>query len=105
MTFIKVGDQQIEVDDQGFLVDPFIWNEDIANAIALRESISQLTEEHWKIIRYFRDYYSQHSTLPAISRVCKEHGISLKRVYELFPSGPSRGACKIAGLPRPRGCV
>jgi tRNA 2-thiouridine synthesizing protein E len=96
---------RLEVDEDGFIQQPEIWNERIALALASTDGVSRLTEGHWKIINYIRSYYLQFDIAPMIRKLCKETGYSLKQVYELFPSGPARGACKVAGLPKPTGCV
>jgi len=101
---INIKDREIEVDDEGFLIDPDDWSEDLAVALASREGIT-LTEDHWKIIRYLRDYYNEFQIAPMIRKLCKDTGYSLKQIYELFPAGPAKGACKLAGLPKPAGCV
>jgi tRNA 2-thiouridine synthesizing protein E len=95
----------IEVDEDGFIQDPAAWNEQLALAIAETEDVPELTEDHWKVINYLRDYYAQFGIAPMIRKLCKETGFQLKYIYELFPSGPAKGACKIAGLPKPTGCV
>lgn len=105
MPFITVNGKDYELDEDGFLVDPEQWNEELAVALAKQEGIEELTEEHWKVIRYLRDYYKQFQIAPMIRKLCKETGFSLKRIYELFPSGPAKGSCKVAGLPKPTGCV
>ena len=69
------------------------------------EGIGELTEDHWKVIRYLRNYCLQFGIAPMIRKLCKETGFHLKKVYELFPSGPAKGACKVAGLAKPTGCV
>ncbi|TEB13667.1 TusE/DsrC/DsvC family sulfur relay protein [Pelotomaculum propionicicum] len=104
MPGINIKDREIEVDDEGFLIDPDDWSEDLAVALASREGIT-LTEDHWKIIRYLRDYYNEFQIAPMIRKLCKDTGYSLKQIYELFPAGPAKGACKLAGLPKPAGCV
>lgn len=105
MPTINVNGVEIEVDEDGFIVDPDLWSEDVAKAFAEQEGIKELTEEHWKVINYLRDYYKQYQIAPMIRKLCKETGFSLKQIYELFPSGPAKGACKLAGLPKPTGCV
>lgn len=105
MPYINVKGQQIEVDEDGFLVDPEMWSADVVAAFAAVEDIAELTEDHWKVINYLRDYYKQFGIAPMIRKLCKETGFSLKQIYELFPSGPAKGACKLAGLPKPTGCV
>lgn len=105
MAFISVAGQQIGIDEDGFLVDPDVWNNDIVQAFAKVEEIDALTEDHWKVINYLRDYYKQFGIAPMIRKLCKDTGFTLKQIYDLFPSGPAKGACKLAGLPKPTGCV
>ncbi len=62
-------------------------------------------EEHWRLVNYLRDYYLKFEIAPPIRMLTKQTKLDLKRVYELFPGGPAKGACKIAGLPKPTGCV
>ncbi|GAB4371271.1 MAG: TusE/DsrC/DsvC family sulfur relay protein [Acidobacteriota bacterium] len=99
------GDITIEVDEDGFMQNPEQWNEQVAAALATTEGVEELTEEHWKVIQYLRDYYLQFGVAPMIRKLTKETGFPLKKIYELFPSGPAKGACKVAGLPKPTGCV
>lgn len=105
MPSLNVSGNLIELDEDGFLINPEDWNEDVARAFALTEGIREMTEDHWKVIRYLRDYFNQFQIAPMIRKLCKETGFSLKYIYELFPSGPGKGACKLAGLPKPTGCV
>jgi tRNA 2-thiouridine synthesizing protein E len=63
-----------------------------------------MTDEHWTVVNYIRDYFSEFGTAPMIRKLCKKT-FPIKRVYELFPSGPAKGACKVAGLAKPTGCV
>ena len=99
------GDVSIEVDEDGFMAEPENWNETVAAAIATTEGVEGLTEEHWKVVNYLRDYYLKFGVAPMIRKLCKETGFKLNKIYELFPSGPAKGACKVAGLPKPTGCV
>jgi tRNA 2-thiouridine synthesizing protein E len=69
------------------------------------EGIERLTPEHWAVINYIRSCFLQNNLAPMVRKVCQTTGLSLKRIYELFPSGPAKGACKVAGLPKPDGCV
>jgi len=105
MPYINVGGIDIEIDEDGFIQDPGKWNEAVAKALALSEDVPELTENHWKVINYLRDYYLKFGIAPMIRKLCKETGFSLKEIYDMFPSGPAKGACKIAGLPKPTGCV
>jgi TusE/DsrC/DsvC family sulfur relay protein len=105
MPFIKLDGTEIEVDEDGFIQEPDRWSEELAMVIAKTEDVDDLTEDHWKVINYLRDYYQRFGIAPMIRKLCKETGFQLKYIYELFPSGPAKGACKIAGLPKPTGCV
>ncbi|RJO66762.1 MAG: TusE/DsrC/DsvC family sulfur relay protein [Myxococcales bacterium] len=105
MAFFEKDGVKFEVDEDGFIVNPDDWNEAVAKALASTEDISTLNEDHWKIMNYLRDYYKKFGVAPMIRKLCKETGYPLKQIYELFPSGPAKGACKLAGLPKPTGCV
>lgn len=105
MPTFEHGSIKIEVDEDGFMDDPSAWNEEVAKAIATTEGVNDMSERHWKLVRYLRDYYLKFGIAPMIRKLCKETGFSLKEVYELFPSGPAKGACKVAGLAKPTGCV
>ncbi|MEW5871849.1 MAG: TusE/DsrC/DsvC family sulfur relay protein [Chloroflexota bacterium] len=105
MAYIDVAGKQIEVDEDGFIQEPDTWSEDLALALANLEEVPELTEDHWKVVNYLRGYYAQFGIAPMIRKLCKDTGFQLKYIYELFPSGPAKGACKIAGLPKPTGCV
>lgn len=105
MAFITVKGQQIEIDEDGFIVDVETWNEDLVAIFAKEEGVEELTEDHWKVINYLRSYFKQFGVAPMVRKLCKDTGFPLKEIYELFPSGPAKGACKLAGLPKPTGCV
>lgn len=98
-------DLVIEVDEDGFMEKPEIWNERIALGLASTEGLENLSEAHWKVVNYLRSYYQKFGIAPMIRKLCKETGYSLKEIYALFPSGPAKGACKVAGLAKPTGCV
>jgi tRNA 2-thiouridine synthesizing protein E len=105
MPTFSQGEVSIEVDEDGFMAEPDKWNEAVAAAIATTEGVEGLSEEHWKVVNYLRDYYLKFGVAPMIRKLCKETGFKLNKIYELFPSGPAKGACKVAGLPKPTGCV
>jgi tRNA 2-thiouridine synthesizing protein E len=103
---IEVKGKIFELNEEGFLANPDEWNEEIAAALAkAEEEIDELTEAHWAVIKYIRQYYVENNLAPMVRAVCKTTGFPLKYIYELFPSGPAKGACKVAGLPKPDGCV
>ncbi len=95
----------LPLDSDGFLQQPELWNQRVADCFALDEGIPGMTPDHWKVVNYLREYWLANKIAPMVRRLCKETGFTVKQIYELFPSGPARGACKIAGLPKPTGCV
>lgn len=105
MPVFEYQDVKIEVDEDGFMQEPEKWDEAIAKALATTEGVDDLTDEHWKVVNYLREYYLKFGIAPMIRKLCKETGFPLKKIYELFPSGPAKGACKVAGLAKPTGCV
>jgi tRNA 2-thiouridine synthesizing protein E len=105
MALRDFGGVTIEVDEDGFIQDPSLWNETVAAALAVEEEVPELTERHWNVVNYIRDYYLKFGIAPMVRKLCKDTGTDLRAIYELFPSGPAKGACKIAGLPKPTGCV
>jgi tRNA 2-thiouridine synthesizing protein E len=107
----QLNGKTIEHDEEGYLVDIAQWSEPLAQHIAEKEQL-KMTEEHWEVINILREYYQEYQIAPAIrvltKAVAKRLGDtkgSNKYLYELFPYGPAKQACKIAGLPKPTGCV
>lgn len=95
----------IQVDEDGFLLNSEDWTEAIAEEFARNDGINELTDKHWVIIDYLRMYYSENGIAPLIRRLCEDNFFTLKQIYELFSKGPVFGACRIAGLAKPDGCV
>lgn len=92
-------------DDDGFLAEMSNWTHEIAEDLARRNEIGPLTEDHWKVIDYVRDYFHEYGEGPAIVKIGKHTGFSSRYVCEMFPCGVARGAYRLAGLPRPFGCL
>ncbi len=105
MPVFQVGSINLDIDEDGFIQEPDKWNQEVAKALAQTEGVDELTEDHWKVVNYLRDYYLEFGIAPMIRKLCKSTGFKLKEIYDLFPSGPAKGACKVAGLPKPTGCV
>jgi len=105
MAQLELAGNMYEVDEDGFLQEPEKWTEDVAKAFAEIEGVTELTEEHWTVINYLRSYYFENGICPMIRRLIKRTGVSLARLYELFPQGPANSACKWAGVPKPTGCI
>ena len=102
---ITLENQSFEMDGDGFMTEPNRWTKALAEAIAKTDGIETLTENHWKVIDIIRRNYEEKGMAPMVRVICKETGLKLKEIYELFPLGPARGACRVAGLPKPDGCV
>lgn len=107
MAFQKamIGGKKIEVDEDGFIQQPELWDEAVACDLAKADGITQLTDDHWQVVHYIRNYWLKFEIAPLIRRLCKETGKDIDTIYDLFPNGPADGACKIAGLPTPTGCT
>jgi dissimilatory sulfite reductase related protein len=88
----------------GYLAAISSWNRDVAEELARRNQIWPLTEDHWKVIHYLRDYYLTYACGPVVMKISRATGLSVERICDLFPCGMIRGAYRIAGLPRPPGC-
>ncbi|MBN8486231.1 MAG: TusE/DsrC/DsvC family sulfur relay protein [Burkholderiales bacterium] len=108
---IEVNGNTYETDEEGYLVNLADWNEDIALELAKAESV-EMTPSHWEVVNFLRGYYDEFQIAPAVRVLTKAIGKQLgpekgnsKYLYELFPYGPAKQACKIAGLPKPTGCV
>ena len=100
-----LGGSEIEVDEDGFIQEPDKWNQAVAEDLAKGENASPLDEKRWKLVNYLRDYYVKFGIAPPVRMVVKQTGFDIKKIYQLFPGGPAKGACKVAGLPKPTGCV
>ncbi|HHL71406.1 MAG TPA: TusE/DsrC/DsvC family sulfur relay protein [Bacteroidetes bacterium] len=95
----------VTFDADGYLADHNEWNEDLARELAREEGIEELTDMHWKVINFMRKDYIENGAVPTIRRLKKAGGIPTKELYSLFPDGPAKKAARIAGLPKPKGCV
>ena len=95
MANIEVNGQTVELDEDGFLVNLDEWNEDVAKYLAKEEGVDELNEDHWKVINYLKGYFAEYGIAPMVRKMTKESGYSLKEIYDLFPSGPAKGACKV----------
>ena len=105
MSTVTLATTDVELNDEGFFVHPEQWTEDMAPELARREGIDQLSDAHWKVIRFMRDEYFAKGTGPTVRALGKTSGVSIKELYQLFPKGPAKIAAKIAGIPKPRGCI
>ncbi len=111
MGTMDVAGKSVEVDEEGYLVNINDWDKDVAGELAKSENID-MTENHWEVVDFLREYYNEYQIAPAVRVLTKAIGKKLgpekgnsKYLYELFPYGPAKQACKIAGLPKPTGCI
>jgi tRNA 2-thiouridine synthesizing protein E len=105
MSTMTIAETDVEVTDDGFFVDPDQWSEEMAPVLARHEGIDTLTDDHWKVIRFMRAEYLAKGTGPTVRVLGKTSGVSIKELYQLFPKGPAKVAARIAGIPKPRGCI
>ncbi len=101
----------VEVDNQGYLINHLQWQEPLGDLLAEQDKI-KLTEAHWEVIRFVRQFYLTYNTSPAIRALTKamkaEFGAekaNSRYLYRLFPEGPAKQATKYAGLPKPARCI
>lgn len=108
---LMVNGQAIETDEEGYLSNRADWSETVATEMAKQDNAA-LEPSHWEVINFLREYYDEYQIAPAVRVLTKAIGKKLgaekgnsKYLYELFPYGPAKQACKYAGLPKPTGCV
>ena len=106
-----VNGTSVEHDEEGYITNLSDWTKELADVIAGVEEID-MGEEHWAVVNFLREYYDEYQIAPAVRVLIKAIKKSMgpevgnnKYMYELFPYGPAKQACKIAGLPKPTGCV
>jgi len=108
MTQLTVDGQAIAVDEEGYLVDPANWNREVALELALRENVT-LNERHWAVLDFMRSFYEEHQVAPdarfVIRFLAAEFSLGNEAraaLFDMFPYGYVKQACKIAGMRRPR---
>lgn len=104
MTVTTFGSRQVHVDSEGFLTEYAEWDEDLGVQLAAQIGI-ELTDEHWKAIRFLREDYKEQGETATIRRITMVGGIPTKELFRLFPKKPAKKMAYIAGLPKPKGCV
>ena len=105
MSLDTIAGITVDLNEEGFLTNWTQWNDEVAVELARREGIEHLTERHWEVLRFMRKEYEEKGTGPTVRLLGKTSGVSVKELYELFPKGPAKLAAKIAGIPKPRGCI
>ena len=105
METLTIAGKTLALDADGNLANRNDWNEDIAREIAAYEGIPELYPQHWAVINFMRAVFEKEGDSPSIRRLTKESGVDTKTLYQLFPKGPAKKAARIAGLPKPKGCI
>jgi tRNA 2-thiouridine synthesizing protein E len=105
MATVDFQGKSFTVDEDGFIDSFDNWCEEWVQYVKSGEGIDELNDEHRKVLDVLQDYYKKNGIAPMVRVLSKVTGFKLKHIYELFPSGPGKGACKMAGLPKPTGCV
>jgi tRNA 2-thiouridine synthesizing protein E len=102
----NIAGVDVEVNDEGFFVDPDQWTEEMAPILAEEEvGVAPLNDQHWTVIRFMRQEYAEKGTGPTVRVLGKTSGVTVKELYQLFPKGPAKVAARISGIPKPRGCI
>jgi dissimilatory sulfite reductase related protein len=105
MTTKTYAGTDVTVTDDGFFTDPRQWREEMAPQLAREAGIDELTERHWQVITFMRHEFAEKGTGPTVRVLGKTSGVGVKELYQLFPKGPAKLAARIAGIPKPRGCI
>ena len=102
---LELVEREPNLDNDGFLEDMATWTAKTAEKLGKRNDIGPLTDEHWKVIEFVRGYFLDSGQGPPVVKISKATGLSSKQICNLFPCGVARGAYRLAGLPRPTGCL
>lgn len=105
MNVKEIAGKKIELDADGNLKNLTEWDQNVAKELAKEEGITELTERHWLVINFMQKEFKEKGDAPSIRRLTKESGVDTKELYQLFPKGPAKKAARIAGLPKPKGCI
>ena len=105
MTITTYDGAAVELNDEGFFVDPTVWTSEMASEMAEADGIAELTEPHWTVINFMRKEYFEKGTGPTVRVLGKNSGVDVKALYQLFPKGPAKMAARLAGIPKPKGCI
>jgi|SRR6266498_12354 len=105
MTQRTYAGKSITVNEEGFLLDSSQWTPAVADEIAKETGVTPLSEKHWQVITFCREDAAREGQPPGVRRIAKLSGVGMKDLYALFPKGPGKLAARIAGLPKPQGCI
>lgn len=105
MPTTTIAGTAVDTNDEGFFTDPDQWTQAMAVELAKASDIDVLTDRHWQVIAFMRSEYFAKGTGPTVRILGKSSGVSVKELYQLFPKAPAKTAARIAGIPKPRGCI
>jgi tRNA 2-thiouridine synthesizing protein E len=105
MSTATLAGTTVELNDEGFFVDPTVWTPAMAEEMAAAEGIGALSPAHWTVIEFMRREFAEKGTGATVRVLGKSSGVSVKELYELFPKGPAKMAARLAGIPKPKGCI
>lgn len=104
MTTTTIDGRTVDVNEEGFLIDPQQWDESLGTELARLIGIT-MTEEHWEPIRFLRKDFEEQGETATLRRLSIQAGIPVKQLFALFPGKPAKKMAYVAGLPKPKGCV
>lgn len=104
-TTTSIAGIPVTLNDEGFFVQPDQWTREMAVEMARADGIESLTPQHWQVIEFMRAEYASKGTGPTVRVLGKTSGVSVKDLYQLFPKGPAKQAARLAGIPKPKGCI
>ncbi len=106
MTIATLAGVDVELNDEGFFVDPEQWTTDMVPQLAEEWGLAgPITDQHWLVLNYMRQEFFEKGTGPTVRKLGKSSGVSVKELYQLFPKGPAKLAARVAGIPKPKGCI
>ncbi len=106
MTIATLAGVEVELNEEGFFVDPEKWTEDMVPQLAEEWGVpGPLTDQHWTVLNFMRQEYFEKGTGPTVRKLGKSSGVTVKELYKLFPKGPAKLAARVAGIPKPKGCI
>lgn len=103
-TTTTIAGHEVEVNEEGFLTRPDQWSEDLGTELARLIGVD-LTDEHWRLVRFLRDDYATQGETATLRRVSLQTGVPVKALFTLFPGKPAKKMAYVSGLPKPKGCV
>ena len=96
---------QVDLNPEGFMTDSSEWTSEVAESMAIELGLAPLSDRHWTVLSFCREDAATERQPPGLRRISKRSGVGMKELYQLFPKGPGKLAARLAGLPKPKGCI